>query len=757
MIHTLFSRTLLLAVCAVFTLAACSGSEATRQAADATSSDAAPQDTDAVTAEDTPGHDPGVDTSSASPWEPHALGSFVVELRRDGEKVLEWVVRHVDLGDKELLRAAVEAGAVQAAAGAETVTERGGSFLISDETRWSCADLTVDGVSETGGTLTLSGAFSDCEATVDLIFRPLSSARLAMVLRVTSEEAEAGAAVNRARLRWASDAFERFHGFGEQFSATDMKGRLVPIWVQEQGIGRGLEPITEYLDGFSPGTAGDWFTTYSHVPAFLTNRGRAMVFQNSEYMEFDLREEEHAEVMAFSNELRAQVLFGTTPLEQVEALTEITGRMDPLPEWTQWGAIVRSWGGSDEARRRVAELKAAGASVTALWIEDWAGVRVTPFGTRMWWNWEVDADLYPDWPDLVSELKEEGVRVLIYLNPFLADAATKENKTRNLYAEAKEAGLLVKTTDGELFGVDQGGFEAGLLDLSKPQAVAFMRALMDAQLALGVSGWMADFGEALPYDAVLASGEDPRTWHNEYPRAWAQVSREAAEAAGRWDDVLFFSRSGNLKSPGTTRAFWVGDQMVSWDAFDGLKTVVPAMTSSGLSGWSLQHSDTGGFTSVSLGPVKHVRTPELFKRWAELNTYTPLLRTHSTNLPDKNPQYDVDADTLAHFAARTRDFAAMADYRKGLMDEAKEHGWPVVRHLLLHYPEHEEAWEADQQFLLGEDMLVAPVVEEGAATRTLWLPPGRWTHQPTGELHEGPATITVDAPLGAPPVFRRSK
>ena len=755
--HRSLFCTLLLVMFAAFSHLACSDSDAPKQPADSAGTETVSQGGDATAAKDTATEDPGADASSAGHWESHTLGSFEVKLRRDGDRVIEWAVKHEDLGDRELLRAATEAGALQAAAGTETVTERGGSFLITDDSLWSCSDLALKEVSETGGTLSLSGVFSDCGATVSLSFRPLSSARLAMAVSVASAQEVEGARVNRVRLWWATDAGERFHGFGAQFSATNMKGRLLPIWVQEQGIGRGLEPISEYLDGFSPGTAGDWFATYSHVPAFITNRGRAMVCENLEYMEFDLREADRAGVTAFSNELRAQIVAGETPLEQVEALTELTGRMEPLPKWTQWGAIVRSWGGSAEARRRVAELKAAGASVAALWIEDWAGARRTPFGTRMWWNWEVDADLYPDWPELVSELADQGVRVLIYLNPFLADATSKDNKTRNLYAEAKEADLLVKTADGEVFGVDQGGFEAGLLDLTRPEAVAFMRAVMDEQLALGVSGWMADFGEALPYDALLASGEDPRRWHNEYPRAWARVSREAAEEAGRWDDVLFFSRSGNLKSPGTTRAFWVGDQMVSWDAFDGLQTVVPGMTSSGLTGWSLQHSDTGGFTSVSLGPVRHVRTPELFSRWTELNTYTPLLRTHSTNLPDQNPQYDADAETLAHFAARTREFAALADYRLGIMAEARDRGWPVVRHMLLHYPDHEEAWEADQQFLLGEDMLIAPVVEEGAVERTLWLPPGTWTHQSTGEIHEGPAAVTVDAPLGSPPVFRRNK
>jgi sulfoquinovosidase len=697
----------------------------------------------------------GTDAPAESSWETHNLGAFRLELRTDEGRVMEWVVKHEDLADTELLRASIARLAIEASSGAETVTERGGSFLISDATSWSCKDLTLDEVEESGGTLTLSGAFADCSAVADLIFRPLSNARLAMTLRVEGEsDADDGTYVNRTTLRWASDASERFHGLGEQFSATNMKGRLLPIWVQEQGIGRGLEPVTGYLNGLSPGTAGDWFTTYSHVPAFITNRGRAMVFENQEYMEIDLREDDRAGITAFSNELRGQIVAADTPLAQVTALTELTGRMEPLPEWTQKGAIVRSWGGSAEARRRVAELRSVGAVVVGLWIEDWAGARVTPFGTRMWWNWEVDADLYPDWPELVSELANEGVRVLIYLNPFLADATSKENKKRNLFAEAKEAGLLVKTDGGELFTVDQGGFDAGLLDLTKPEAVVFIRSVMDAQLALGVSGWMADFGEALPYDAVLASGEDPRKWHNEYPRAWARVSREAAEAAGKWADVLFFSRSGDLKSPGTTRAFWVGDQMVSWDGFDGLQTVVPAMTSSGLVGWSLQHSDTGGFTSVSLGPVQHLRTPELFSRWAELNAYTPLLRTHSTNLPDKNPQYDVDAATLAHFAARTVDFASLANYRLELMDEAEKHGWPLVRHLLLHYPEHQEAWEADQQFMLGDRFLVAPVVTEGAEERTLWLPPGKWTHEPMGKIYEGPATITVEAPLGSVPAFR---
>ena len=195
------------------------------------------------------------------------------------------------------------------------------------------------------------------------------------------------------------------------------------------------------------------------TPAFrtLSTNGYGFVVENTEYVEFDMRQDTSTRATTFSHTLRAQLIAGESPLEIIEAYTEYSGRMQPLPDWTQEGAIVRSYGGSESALSKVTELDIAGGALAALWIEDWAGTRQTPFGTRMWWNWDIDRTVYPDFEDMVAELNGLGVRSLIYFNPFLADASEKPGLERHLFAEAEEAGYLVKNLEGEMELIPNGG------------------------------------------------------------------------------------------------------------------------------------------------------------------------------------------------------------------------------------------------------------------------------------------------------------
>jgi alpha-glucosidase len=490
---------------------------------------------------------------------------------------------------------------------------------------------------------------------------------------------------------------------------------------------------------------------------YLTNRGHALAVANSEYLAFDFTAADRVMLEVWSGQVRGRIFDAPTPMSALEAITEYTGRMQPLPAWTQSGALLRVRGGSAAARKALAEAKAAGAHVAALWIEDWEGERSTPFGFRMLWNWAVDRDLYPDWETLVGEVNAEGVRVIIYFNPFLADPSGWSPR-RNLYAEAVQQKLLVTKADGTVYPVGNGGFSAGMIDLTNPAARTFIKDAMKAQLAIGVSGWMADFGEALPYDAKLSSGADPRSFHNQYPFEWARLNREAIAEAGREGDALFFSRSGNALSPQQSMAFWIGDQNVTWDANDGIKTVIPALLSGGLSGYALDHIDTGGWLSVTIPLIGFTRSKELEQRWLELGAFGALYRLHHSNKPYDNWQYNSDSETLALFARMTRLYAALAPLRQRSMADAAEHGYPLIRHTLLGTPDDPTAYGLNEQFMIGDDIVVAPVVDQGKTTVDAWLPPGEWLLAWSGASFgyaDAGQRVTLPAPIGQPPILYR--
>jgi len=677
-------------------------------------------------------------------------GSFVI--RWDGESQAGQIrIFHHDEPERVLWETAPGTPAVWAGRGEETVDYGRGSFQFEDEILQSCSDATFDVPTLEGASVSFSGSFGDCDLHFNLSFTSAGRAHLGFNLKLDGDEA-----FNRLSLSYASSKDEGFYGFGAQYNHLNLKGRRLPIWCQEQGHGRGLKPLSSVLNLTEGNSAGDWSTTYTCVPYYLTNTRRSVMLENSEYLAFDFTEDESVEVSVFAGELRGRVLYGASLLDIVETFTEYTGRMSPLPQWSQEGSIVRLFGGSDAVNEAVEELEAADCPLAAVWIEDWCGLRTTPFGKRIWWNWVGDEALYPDWGALIGSLKDRGVRVLTYFNPFLTDASEKENLTRNLFEEAEAEGYLVENPEGGSLLVENGGFYAGMIDLTNDATRSWIKEIMKAQISLGVSGWMADFGEALPYEAKLHSGVDSREYHNRYPYDWALLNREVIQEAGVEDDFLFFSRSGNAKSPGATRLFWIGDQLCSWDEYDGFQTVIPALLSSGLSGYSLQHTDTGGWLSVNIGNLVYTRSKELFQRWAELSAFTVLLRLHTTNDAEANHQYNTDADTLDHFGRFSKIFALLAPYRKTLMEEAQSKGYPLIRHLMLHYPDDVEAYGVSQQFLLGSEILVAPIVEEGAVAREVYFPSGKWVHMWTeseyGDLNQG-TFHTVDAPIGQPPVF----
>ena len=183
--------------------------------------------------------------------------------------------------------------------------------------------------------------------------------------------------------------------------------------------------------------------------------------------------------------------------------------------------------------------------------------------------------------------------------------------------------------------------------------------------------------------------------------------------------------------------------------------MIPGLLNAGLSGYALDHSDVGGYLSVKA--LEITRGKELFQRWMELASFTPFLRLHSTNQAEDNHQYDSDEETLEHFTEMSKLFASLAPYRQTLMLEAQKTGLPLVRHLMLHYPDDPEVYGLMQQFMLGPDMIVAPVVKQGAKTVKVYLPQGEWTHLWSKESVSSEGSwVTVDAPIGKPAAYLRN-
>lgn len=682
----------------------------------------------------------------------YEIGDFEVALQTEANGASLSVAHRSD-PERVLWQSLPGESFVSAARGEEEVSESRSHFTVVDRVRQRCDDQTIDRVEDDGGSLSISGSLICDNGTrtgYTLVFSPAAGDRLRFLAEVEEP-------YNRLYLTYATSPEERFFGFGTQYSRLDMKGRRVPIFIGEQGIGRGAQPIT-LAANLRAGAGGEWHSSYASVPHYITSEARSLFLENYEYSAFDLRDDERVRVEVFSRRMEGQILAGETPADLIESYTEVSGRMRPPPDWMLSGAVIGAQGGTERVRELSRELQTLDTPVAAYWLQDWVGQRQIGFGSQLWWNWELDRDRYPRWEELVRDMEEQGSRVLLYTSPFLADPSGKENHSRDLFAEASERGYLVEDRDGGPYMIRITDFSAAMVDLTNPEAREWMKEVIQEELiGTGASGWMADFGEGLPYDAVLYSGESAASYHNRYAEEWAALNREAIREAGREEELTFFTRSGFTRSPGESTLFWLGDQLVSWDRHDGIKTVVIGLLSSGLSGYSLNHSDIGGYTAIDSSFLKYHRSKELFLRWTELAAFTTVFRTHEGNRPEVNHQFYSDEETLEHFSRFAKVYAAWEPYRRELVREAAETGLSVVRHPFMHYPEDPEILRLDRQFMVGREFMVAPVLDRGSEEVEVYLPAGEWVHLWSGREYGSEEGVyrEVAAPVGEPAVFYR--
>jgi alpha-glucosidase len=554
--------------------------------------------------------------------------------------------------------------------------------------------------------------------------------------------------VNRLWWRVAADPAERVWGCGEQMSYFDLRGRRYPLWTSEPGVGRDKSTRITWQADAEGGAGGDYYTTNYPQPTILSSAGYALHAETTAYADFDFRHGDFHELQFWAVPSRLELLEAPDFPGLVGRISEKFGRQPPLPAWILGGAVLGLKGGRDHAEKVLELSRAAGVPVAGLWCEDWAGVRQTSFGQRLFWDWRWNPERYPRSRDWVASLNGRGIRFLGYVNPYLCSDGT-------LYREARASGFLATSGTGGDYLVDFGEFSGGVVDFTNPAASDWFarRILRSEMLDAGLDGWMADFGEYLPTDVRLASGADPMLAHNAWPALWAEVNARAVAEAGRTGDAVFFMRAGYTGVQAHCPLLWAGDQSVDFSRHDGLQTVICAALSSGLMGNAYHHSDIGGYTSL----YGNRRTPELFQRWAEMAAFTPVMRTHEGNRPSENFQFWQDGAVLAHFARMARIHVGLVPYARGLGAEAAARGLPLQRPLFLHFPKDPLAYAIQDQYLYGEDLLVAPVHEAGRTDWEPYLPAGAaWTHLWSGRTFEGGSRARVPAPIGEPPVFVRS-
>jgi alpha-glucosidase len=621
--------------------------------------------------------------------------------------------------------------------GTSRIKSKYGHFKIKDKVSSKIAMNDYQVIEESNKLMNvILGNTDETSDTLELTFREKQD-----YLEITPKSSNLD--INRFWISFVSEEEEGIYGIGEQFSELNMQGKKVPLWVEENGVIRGSPKILRFLMNLFVGIGGNWYTTYFPQPTFVSSNNYFVHMDTTNFSRFNFKHQTTHEL--YNWRIPNTIIIGKydEPLTTISKLSELLGRQPELPDWCYDGAWLGIQGGIDVVEAKIKRCLDKKVKFNGIWCQDWCGERMTLTGKRVFWDWIYDEKLYPNLPSYIESLNDRGIKFLGYINSFLATDGI-------LYEEASKNGYCIKNLEGNDYLIKGNGI-AAILDLTNPEAVEWLKkeVIKKNMIDIGLSGWMADFGEYLPTDAVLYSGEDPQDFHNKYPVFWAKANYDAINESRKLGEIVFFTRSGYSNVSKYTTMMWAGDQLVSWNKDSGFPSVIIAALSLGICGIGFHHSDVGGYSTFAW----YKRKKEFFMRWAEHCAFTMLMRTHEGNMPNKNIQFDEDEELLEHFARMTRIHVELKPYLRQLSKEYIEKGYPPMRAMFLHYNDDPNVHQIKYQYLLGRDLIVSPVLKKNCKEWGVYLPDDdEWINIWTGaEYKKGWQKVESD--LGYIPVF----
>ncbi len=432
-------------------------------------------------------------------------------------------------------------------------------------------------------------------------------------------------------------------------------------------------------------------------------------------------------------------LYGPRMTDVVSSYTALTGRQ-PLPQLWTLGYHQSRWGydSAESVREIASRMRAEEIPCDAIHfdIDYMDGYRV--------FTWDEEAFGAPG--AVVKELGEQGFHAVPIIDP-----GVKKDPGYAVYDEGVENGYFAKTPAGEVYVNTVWPGEAVFPDFGREEVRRWWAGKEKYLTDLGFAGTWNDMNEPasfrgeLPPDVVFHDEEEPMPhakMHNVYGHLMSKATWEGLkDADGKRPFVITRACYAGTQKYATV---WTGDNMSLWMH---LQMMIPQLCNLGLSGFSLCGTDIGGFGGDT--------TPELLTRWIEAAVFSPLFRNHSCSGTNRQEPWLYGEETLAIYRKYVRLRYELLPYIYDLCRVCEETGLPVMRPLVLHYEDDPKAWNCSDEFLVGESLLAAPVVEQGARQRIVYFPAGTWYDYRTGKKYEGNTRCIVDAPLDALPLFAK--
>jgi alpha-D-xyloside xylohydrolase len=544
----------------------------------------------------------------------------------------------------------------------------------------------------------------------------------------------------------ADDGFTT--GLGEQFAHVSASGRVTPMFLT---IGGKLESDTN--------------EAHVPVPFLVSSRGWGLFVSTRQAGAFDVASTDPQAVTATFEGRSLDVWFfvDPDPLAVVARYNRLAGLPRPLPRWALSLIHWRHWASADDVLSVATEYRTRHIPTSALWFDD---------GWQTSQNdYTLSSALYGDTQSMMAQIAALGYRVMAWNSPYLEHPkGAPADPSQQLYQQAVEGGFLVQDGEGNVFTSPSAPIKtstasgAGVPDFTDVGARAFWENAVATATRSNIRGFKCDYGEEfIPnlgksrFPVAFSDGMTSTTAGRLFPMEWHATEHAVLDEAFPGDGLLIV-RASSWGGASQADVIWPGDLDAAFEhqgdslpgggiAVGGLPAVVVDAQTLAVSGFPAFGSDTTGYRGDP------TRESEL--RWMEHTALTVVMQVYEDGT--QRLPFAIDEAAATEYQAMATLHQQLEPYNAILVRGSQTTGAPTIRPLPLAFPGDLATFAvADGEYMLGPDLLVSPVLTAGATTASVHLPPGQWVHWWSDEVSTGPADVTVDAPLGSPPLFARA-
>ncbi|MBN1965709.1 MAG: alpha-xylosidase [Anaerolineae bacterium] len=487
---------------------------------------------------------------------------------------------------------------------------------------------------------------------------------------------------------------ETIYGLGERFTPFVKNGQSVDIWNEDSGT------LSEYA--------------YKNVPFYLSSQGYGVLVNHPGRVSYEVASH-HVNRVQFSvagHEVDYYLFAGPTMKDALEQYTALSGRPPALPAWSFGLWLSTSFTTNYNEADIIANIER---------MEEY-GIPIGVFHFDCFWMRELtwssflwDERYFPDPAGLLKRIKEKGIRVCLWINPYIAESTA-------LFQEGKARGYFLRTPEGDVYQADYWQPGVGFVDFTNPEAKAWYCAQLKMLLDMGVDSFKTDFGECIPTGVVYHNGANPERMHNYYSYLYNQAVFELLTQEKGAGQAIVFARSattGGQRFP----VHWGGDNS---STYPSMAETLRGGLSLGLSGFGYWSHDISGFNDTA--------SPDLYKRWVAFGLLSSHSRLHGSNSARMPWLFDDEAVSVLRFFNQLK--RKLMPYLLEVAQESTTHGWPMLRAMVLEFPGDPTCRYLDTQFMLGASLLVAPIFNPQGAV-TYYLPAGQWRNLLTRETTTG--------------------